>query len=554
MIIYFASRMLDILGMASTGSRSRFTVVEDTKTEDAQTGIGTFEFKVAFDDSSRLELEEMLRVGNCVLRSGQEDDAGSASERYTIDSSRDFFTITETETDVKDRTIYVYAEDAGLDLINDLAPAKTYPEAVGIETYIRDFTVSTGFEIRENQIPNETRKLSWDSESTVAERLQSIAEGFDCDLSFASEVRGLRVTSKYIDILASEGAETDVILYMDKDVSNITVKESIANLATALYPTGKDGLTLSGYSYDDGDFYVNGNYLFSRTALENWQRFALNSNDSGDVYRTYSCDAETPLALCEAAVARLKVLRDPEVNYEVDIRRLSAPVSIRDRISIVDDKGELYLSAKVLQLETSITAGTVKATLGDYIMQSDGISDRVMALVGSFADLAKSRYIWIAYADDGKGTGITLDPDGKAYMGISVNRLGEEADISDPSVYTWSKVEGEIGGQGPPGADGKDAIMLQIDSANGTQFKNTGIATTLTVTIRYGDKTITKASQMYEAFGSSAYLTWSEKKMGETEFTPLASGDSRIGDNGFYLTIGADDVNEKSVFECELNF
>lgn len=102
--------------------------------------------------------------------------------------------------------------------------------------------------------------------------------------------------------------------------------------------------------------------------------------------------------------------------------------------------------------------------------------------------------------------------------------------------------------------DGEDAILLQIDSANGTQFKNTGIATTLTVTIRYGDKTITKSSQMYEAFGSSAYLTWSEKKMGETEFTPLSQGDNRIGDNGFYLTIGADDVDEKSVFECELNF
>ena len=137
--------------------------------------------------------------------------------------------------------------------------------------------------------------------------------------------------------------------------------------------------------------------------------------------------------------------------------------------------------------------------------------------------------------------------------------------------YTWSRttstnidgttktsdpvcITGNAGGQGPPGADGKDAILLQIDSVNGTQFKNTGIATTLTVTIRYGDKTITKSSQLYEAFGSSAYLTWSEKKMGETEFTPLAQGDSRIGDNGFYLTIGTDDVDEKSVFECELNF
>lgn len=104
------------------------------------------------------------------------------------------------------------------------------------------------------------------------------------------------------------------------------------------------------------------------------------------------------------------------------------------------------------------------------------------------------------------------------------------------------------------GAKGEDAILLQIDSANGTQFKNTGVSTTLTVTIRYGDKIITKAADMLENFGSAAYLTWSEKKLGETEFTALASDDSRIGDNGFYLTLGTDDVDEKSVFECELNF
>lgn len=535
MIIYFASRMLDILGMASTGSRSRFTVVEDTKTEDAQTGIGTFEFKIAFDDSSRLELEEMLRVGNCVLRSGQEGDAGSASERYTIDSSHDFFTVTETEIDVKDRTIYVYAEDAGLDLINDLAPARSYSAEAGIEDYINDFAGASGFTIRENQIPNETRKLSWDSESTVAERLQSIAGSFDCDLAFAFEVTGLRVTAKYIDILASEGAETDVILYMDKDVSNITVKESIANLATALYPTGKDGLALSGYSYDDGDFYVNGNYLFSRTALESWQRFALNSSESGDVYRTYSCDATTQLALCEEAVARLKVLRDPEVNYEVDIRRLSAPVSIRDRISIVDDKGELYLSAKVLQLETSVTAGTKKATLGDYIMQSDGISDRVMALVGSFANLAKSRYIWIAYADDGKGTGITLDPAGKAYMGISVNRLGEEADISDPSVYTWSKVEGETGATGAAGAD---AITMAITSSNGFVFKNTAINTVLTAHVYQAGKELTASTT--PTLASVGTIKW--YKDGST--TPVGTGQT--------LTIDADDVTDSASYTARL--
>ena len=454
MIIYFADRMIDILGSASTNHNSRFVIVDDNKTEDSGTGIGTFEFKVAFNDGNSLELEAMLRAGNCVLRAETQSRDDAESDRYIIDSSHDFFTITETETDVQERTIYAYAEDAGLDLINDLAPAKEYTSAADIETYINDFASNSGFTIRVNEIPGETRKLSWDSESTVSKRLQDIAENFGCDISFAFEVQGLAVTEKYIDITASDGTETDVILYMDKDISNITVKESINNLATALYATGKDKLTLSGYTYDDGDFYVNGKYLFSRQALEKWRRYAWKPGSSGDIYREYSCEAATKLRLCEMAMEQLKIMREPEINYEVDIRKTDVPVSVRDRISVVDDKGELYLSAKVLQLETSVTSGTKKATLGDYIMQEAGISDKVMQLASGFSELSKTRYIWIAYADDETGAGISLDPAGKEYMGTAANQASEEVDISDPSIFKWSKIKGEQGPQGETGEAG----------------------------------------------------------------------------------------------------
>ena len=355
---------------------------------------------------------------------------------------------------MQERTIYAYAEDAGLDLINDLAPAKEYTSAADIETYINDFASNSGFTIRVNEIPGETRKLSWDSESTVSKRLQDIAENFGCDISFAFEVQGLAVTEKYIDITASDGTETDVILYMDKDISNITVKESINNLATALYATGKDKLTLSGYTYDDGDFYVNGKYLFSRQALEKWRRYAWKPGSSGDIYREYSCEAATKLRLCEMSIEQLKIMREPEINYEVDIRKTDVPVSVRDRISVVDDKGELYLSAKVLQLETSVTSGTKKATLGDYIMQEAGISDKVMQLASGFSELSKTRYIWIAYADDETGAGISLDPEGKEYMGTAANQASEEVDISDPSIFKWSKIKGEQGPQGETGEAG----------------------------------------------------------------------------------------------------
>lgn len=557
MIIYFADRSLNILGMASTSHNNRFVIVEDTKTEDSETGIGSFEFRVTFDNSSRLELENMLRVGNFVLRSGTgSHSSAAAQDRYVIDASHDFFTITETETDVQGKTIYGYAEDSGLDLINDLAPAKEYKSAAGIETYINDFVSSTGFSIRSNEIPNETRTLSWDSSTTLTERLQDIAGSFDCDISFAFEVEGLTVTEKYIDITDSDGNETDVVLYMDRDISNITVKESINNLATALYATGKDDLTLSGYSYDDGeDFYVNGKYLFSRQALDNWRRYAWNSDATGDIYRTYSCDATTKLRLCEMAIEQLKKLREPETNYEVEIRHLDTSADIRDRISVVDDKGELYLSAKVLQLETSVTSGTKKATLGDYIMQEAGISDKVMQLASSFSELSKTRYIWIAYADDEKGTGISTEADGKAYMGTAYGRSTETVDISDPSVFKWVKTKGEAGEKGEKGEQGEkgeDAPLLRIDSSRGTVFKNNTVSTVLSVSVFCGPERITNINDLRASFGSGARLEWKWQRVNEDTFGTILSTDSRIGSDGFTFTLSPEDVDTKVTFICEL--
>lgn len=539
MILYFTNRMLSVLGFASTNIHSKYVIIEDEKVEDASTGTNTLEFKVVFDDENRLALETMIRVGNCVLR----NESGESLEGFASDSD-DFYTIVQTEIDAQEKTIYAYAEDAGLDLIHDLAPAVEYKQAVAIASYINDAIAGSGFKIRENEIEEKQLKLSWSSETTVKERLQDIAENFDCNLAFRFEVQGLAVVGKYIDILESGGNETDVILYMDRDVSNITISKSIESLATALHPTGRDGLTLSGYSYDDGDFYTNGEHLHSREAFENWQRDLPDA--AGDVYKTFSCEASTKLELCNAAIEELKKLREPTVQYEVEIRKFSAPVSIRDRISVVDDKGELYLSAKALELKTSVSQGSKTATLGDYIVKSSGISDKVQALSDRFTELSKNRYTWIAYADDEKGTGISLEIDGKAYTGFAYNADSPEVDISDPSRFKWVRT---LGNQGEKG---EDAVLLKINSSRGTVFKNNAVSTILTVTIFYGSQKIENVDDLRNAFGIGAHIIWKWQRMGEEEFKTILSTDSRIKNDGFAFVLSPEDVDVKVTFNCEL--
>ena len=56
----------------------------------------------------------------------------------------------------------------------------------------------------------------------------------------------------------------------------------------------------------------------------------------------------------------------------------------------------------------------------------------------------------------------------------------------------------------------------------------------------------------YAVFGSGAYLQWYWQKINESSFGVIPSDDPRIGQDGFALTITADDVDTKVTFKCEL--
>ena len=382
MIIYFANRKMEILGNASTHLPNGYMIADDIKTEDIETGVACFECKLPYSDDDRTELAEFTEVGNYILRSHEKEN--------------EFYTIIETETDTKDQTIYIYAEDAGLDLLNEIAPAYEATETHTAEWYVNKWTYDSGFEIGINEIPDtRTRKLSWDSEQTVTERLASIATGFGgFEVSYSFDVDRLIITHKYINIYEKRGKDNGVQLRLNNEVDRIVTTKSIANVATALKCTGgipekaEKPITLSGYSYDDGDFFVDGVYLKSREALADWSRYAPEKvipEHSGHIVQLYEYDTLSQATLCSHAITELKKLRQIEVNYEVDIKNLPDGVAIGDRVNIIDDDGKLYLSTRLLKLETSVANNEVTATLGEYLIKSDGISEKVEQMATDFA-------------------------------------------------------------------------------------------------------------------------------------------------------------------------
>lgn len=448
MILYFANRKMEILGLASTELRSGIMVTEDLKEEDVDTGIAAFSCTIYFDKESRLDLEEKAKVGNYLLRSN--------------DGENEFYTIIENEIDTSKNTIYLYAEDAGLELLNEIALEYSADEAQDMTFYVNKYISGTGFEIGINESGTTKKRLAWTEEHTVTERLIDIADQFGgYEVSFSFEVSGLNVVHKYVNIYKERGKDAGISLRLNKEIDSIVTKKTVSNLATALLVTGAstDGgfvTNLEGYEYDDGDFYVDGHYLKSRNAVSVWGRY-VNGKDV-HVVKTFHYDTVDQEELFKQALEELKKVCDIEANYEVDIAELPENVKIGDRVNIVDDDGELYLSARILKLETSITDGTNKATIGDYLLKDSGVSQKVQDLADQFQELAQNRtlYTWIAYADDDQGNGISLDSDGKDYMGISANHTEETPDISDPSVYKWSKIKGDPGKDGDPGKPGED--------------------------------------------------------------------------------------------------
>ena len=457
MILYFADRQLNILGMASTKLKKGIEIVSDLKVEDTESGVASFEATFSYSRENRRKVEECTRSGNYILRkSGKENE---------------FYTITESESDTGSQEVSVYAEDAGLDLLNEVVGNYEADKAYSIEYYINKFAYDSGFVVGRNEVPHLSRKLKWEGEATVTERLASVAKQFDhAEISYSFEIERLKVTRKLINIHKKRGIETDVQLRKGKEVEKIVVKQSITELATALLVTGgtpEDSdvpITLKGYKYDDGDFYVDGDKICSRKALEKWSRYVWKDEphqilgNVGHIVKTYSYDTLSQSELCKRSVTKLKSICDVDINYEADIVELPENVQIGDRVTIIDDDIGLYLNTRLLKLETSDTEKTKTATFGEYILKNSGISREVELLAEKFKELSanKTFYTWIAYADDESGTGISLFPDGKIYMGIAENKMSDAVDLSDPKVFKWSKIKGDKGEQGNQGVAGAD--------------------------------------------------------------------------------------------------
>lgn len=150
----------------------------------------------------------------------------------------------------------------------------------------------------------------------------------------------------------------------------------------------------------------------------------------------------------------------------------------------------------------------------------------------------KTSYLHIAYANsaDGSSGFSTTDSAGKLYIGQYTDFVS--ADSTDYKKYSWSKIKGETGAQGPQGDKGNpgtDALTLVITSSNGNIFKNTAIATTLTAHVYKAG-----AEVLGSALAALGTIKWYKDK-----------GTNAVA-TGSALTINPGDVSNNASYTAQL--
>ncbi len=346
-MIYITDRSLGILGTIPDRN-----ILSDVATSEAG-GAESLEIEIIYGRGDAGKAAGYTAPGNYILR----------KHRGTLKA----YAIMEAVQCIHAQTVEIYAEGAGLDLINSISGEYTAAAAMTFREYFDMIAAGSGFELLVDETGGETRRISWDTEKTAASRLLEIADAFDVELDYRIEVSGTEITGMYVDAYAVRARNPLAIptLTIGREISEVRVSRSAMRLATALKVTGSDGLTLAGSSYDDGDIYYDSSLdlLRSRLAYEEYCRVWTTGYERRDIIRTLEVQTESTAVLLATAIGDLKGRNKVVPKYEAEVNFLPESLRAGGAVRIVDKAGEIRLTARIEKLKTSSTSVRQSAEL-----------------------------------------------------------------------------------------------------------------------------------------------------------------------------------------------
>lgn len=343
MQIYVLNRARETLATTSS-------IYDDKHTLTLDAGSSSYEFKIDKAD----EASRYMDSGNYIVL--QNDDGKTW-----------LFTILDYEETQYTKT--VYAEDAGIELLNKACDIWKANGPHSFEYYFNLVTSGTPWKLGINQLAGLERTLTYEGRDTGLGRLLSILKGFDnAECTFDVAVKMNAPSEFKINVYKQVGSDrSDVQMVYSHELNDIVKKESRAEFVTALCgvggtvtpPEGQEATEQKNVDFADLEYNHDGLVTtkgdkFLRAVDAN-KRF--NPGQTTYIEAFYEYDTQSASELLNRTITRLKTYSEPQYTYTADVKIIDSTLKIGDTVTIIDHdyNPALYLSARVAKLEKSYT-------------------------------------------------------------------------------------------------------------------------------------------------------------------------------------------------------
>lgn len=386
------------------------------------------------------------------------------------------------------KTVMVEAYGLSLELTNEQIDAYKSPRAMSFVEYIKAWGFERSFTVRINEVSNKSIRHDWDGTATVLSRLYSLANVFDAELEFITELNDdyslkgvtLNVYRKHSGSNQGLGSNrTGTILRYPNDIHSIVKTSDITELYTGIRPTGTDGLQLASLNgkkeYDANgnvEYIVSGNNILAPQARNRFPSTLL-TDHSNDMYAVeiWSYETKNVNTLYGQALAELKKHVNPVVTYDVDAY---IDANIGDTFTIEDTEyaPTMYLQARIVEQEISFTdRDRCKTTFDNFTEVASGISNELIDEMNRLIEKNKTYQLVVSSSN---GTVLNEDTERTVLVAL-VKDNGK--DVTDQFKINWY-LDGEL-----------------VSTANSINVEKSSLNPSLTYHVEaVNDKGVVKAS------------------------------------------------------------
>ncbi|WP_294593249.1 phage tail protein [uncultured Streptococcus sp.] len=464
---------------------------------------------------------------------------------FYVNGSYQVFYIATLQED--DFNIQLTCNNTNLEYALEYAnPFNSSDGAQPIEWYLNhmDLLSFAAVEIGINEISDRKRTLTFDSQETKMNRLQSLMSNFDAEFEFKVELNRDGTYKRIVINIYQEADDThhgigtdrkDVVLYYSNGLKGVQVSSNKTQMFNAAVFTGKDGLSLNDVEISeknaDGieEFYSRkGNpCLYAPIAMNRYPATMRAEGQDNWIRKDFTTEYENVNDLKAYALRTLKKYAYPLITYTASVQSSFVShytdLKLGDTIRIIDKNfvGGLALEARVSEMIISFDNPANNSFVFTNYRKLDNKPSSALQTRIEQAVESKLPYR-IELATTG---GVTFkNNEGETIVKPSLYKgnlpytkdvtwrwaldgvvtdgmqyLVKAKDIDDTAVLTVSGYIGnkEVATTEVTVTNMVEPTTLVVKTSNGNIFKNNLINTKLTATLWRGGKEIDQDGSMY---------------------------------------------------------